>query len=82
MFKLIKLYIILKLNCIKGVKFMITDYIIHFSTLPKAEQIEQLITILIFLFVLLIICSILAFLKYKFLNKDKKNRFQKFLQKL
>mgnify|MGYP001857106357 CR=1 FL=1 len=52
---------------------MIANYLIYFNTLTEAEQDKQLFIILIFLFVLLIVCSIFTFLKIKFSDKTKKN---------
>ena len=61
---------------------MITNYLIYFNTLTKVEQGKQLSIILTFLFVLLIVVSILVFLKIKFSHETKENLFQKFLKKL
>lgn len=61
---------------------MITNYLIYFNTLTKVEQGKQLSIILTFLFVLLIVASILVFLKIKFSDETKENLFQKFLKKL
>ena len=61
---------------------MITNYLIYFNTLTKVEQGKQLSIILTFLFVLLIVVSILLFLKIKFSDETKENLFQKFLKKL
>lgn len=61
---------------------MITNYLIYFNTLTRFEQGKQLSIILIFLFVLLIVISFLAFLKIKFSDKTKKTLFQKFLKKI
>lgn len=61
---------------------MITNYLIYFNTLTKVEQGKQLSIILTFLFVLLIVVSILVFLKIKFSDETKENLFQKFLKKL
>ena len=61
---------------------MITNYLIYFNTLTRVEQGKQLSIILTFLFVLLIVVSILLFLKIKFSDETKENLFQKFLKKL
>ena len=61
---------------------MITNYLIYFNTLTKVEQGKQLSIILTFLFVLLIVVSILLFLKIKFSDETKENLLQKFLKKL
>ncbi len=61
---------------------MIANYIIYFNTLTRFEQGKQLSIILTFLFVLLIVVSILVFLKIKFSDETKENLFQKFLKKL
>lgn len=61
---------------------MITNYLIYFNTLTRVEQGKQLSIILTFLFVLLIVVSILVFLKIKFSDETKENLFQKFLKKL
>ncbi len=61
---------------------MITNYLIYFNTLTRVEQSKQLSIILTFLFVLLIVVSILVFLKIKFSDETKENLFQKFLKKL
>lgn len=61
---------------------MITNYLIYFNTLTRVEQSKQLSIILTFLFVLLIVASILVFLKIKFSDETKENLFQKFLKKL
>ena len=61
---------------------MITNYLIYFNTLTRVEQGKQLSIILTFLFVLLIVVSILVFLKIKFSDETKENIFQKFLKKL
>ena len=61
---------------------MITNYLIYFNTLTKVEQGKQLSIILTFLFVLLIVASILVFLKIKFSDETKENLFQKLLKKL
>lgn len=61
---------------------MITNYLIYFNTLTRVEQSKQLSIILTFLFVLLIVVSILLFLKIKFSDETKENLFQKFLKKL
>lgn len=61
---------------------MIANYIIYFNTLTRVEQSKQLSIILIFLLVLLIIVSFLAFFKIKFSDENKETLFQKFLKKL
>ncbi len=61
---------------------MITNYLIYFNTLTRVEQGKQLSIILTFLFVLLIVVSILVFLKIKFSDETKENLFQKFLKRL
>lgn len=61
---------------------MITNYLIYLVSLPKEEKIKQFLIMLGFFLFLLVICSLLAFLKAKFLNKSNDSLFQNFLKKL
>lgn len=61
---------------------MISNYIIYFNTLTRIEQGKQLSIILVFLLVLLIVVSLLAFLKIRFSDETKETLFQKFLKNL
>ena len=61
---------------------MIANYIIYFNTLTRVEQSKQLSIILVFLLVLLIVVSLLAFFKIRFYDETKETLFQRFLKKL
>lgn len=61
---------------------MIANYIIYFNNLTRVEQSKQLSIILVFLLVLLIVVSLLAFLKIRFYDETKETLFQRFLKKL
>lgn len=61
---------------------MITNYLIYLITLPKDDQVKQIVILLAFFTFLITICFILKFLKIKFLNKNKDSVFQRFLKKL
>ncbi len=61
---------------------MITNYLIYLSTLPKEKQIEQIVMILGFLFLILTISCFLIFLKFKLANKNKDSFFQRILKKI
>ena len=61
---------------------MIANYIIYFNNLTRVEQSKQLSIILFFLLVLLIVVSLLAFLKIRFYDETKETLFQRFLKKL
>ena len=61
---------------------MIANYIIYFNNLTRVEQIKKLSIILVFLLVLLIVVSLLAFLKIRFYDETKETLFQRFLKKL
>ena len=61
---------------------MITNYLIYLISLPKNEQLKQIIILLVFFTILISICFILKFLKIKFLNENKDSLFQKFLKRL
>lgn len=60
---------------------MITNYLIYLSTLPREKQIEQIVMILAFLFIILAFSCFLIFLKFKFTNKNKDSFFQRILKK-
>ncbi len=60
---------------------MFANYWIYLISLPKEEQVNQLIILLISVSVLFIICGIILFLKLKFKDKIKNKFFQKFLEK-
>ena len=61
---------------------MFTNYWIYLISLPKEEQFEQLVIILISFLILLIISLFLIFLKLKFQDKTKNKLFKKFLEKI
>ena len=61
---------------------MFSHYAIYFSTLSKAEKLEQALILTCSFVIFFIICGILYFLKTKFLDNTKNSRFQKFLKKL
>lgn len=61
---------------------MIANYIIYFNNLTRVEQSKQLSIILVFLLVLLIVVSLLAFFKIRFYDETKETLFQRFLKKL
>ena len=50
---------------------MIANYIIYFNNLTRVEQSKQLSIILVFLLVLLIVVSLLAFFKIRFYDETK-----------
>ncbi len=62
--------------------YMITNYLIYLSTLPREKQIEQIVMILGFLFLILAISCFLIFLKFKLANKNKDSFFQRILKKI
>ncbi len=53
---------------------MVTNYLFYLFTLPKEEQIKQILMLVIFFLLLSIICILLDFLKSKFSNKHKKEQ--------
>ena len=61
---------------------MFTNYFIYLNTISKEEQIKQILILLASFAILLSICGILKFIKWKFINKTKNNIFQKFLKQL
>ena len=61
---------------------MFTNYWIYLISLPKEEQFEQLVIILISFLILFIISLFLIFLKLKFQDKTKNKLFKKFLEKI
>ena len=61
---------------------MFTNYWIYLIYLPKEEQFEQLVIILISFLILFIISLFLFFLKLKFQDKTKNKLFKKFLEKI
>ena len=48
---------------------MISNYIIYFYTLPKEEQVKQLLIILVFFLILFLVSILLDFILSKF-NRD------------
>ena len=61
---------------------MFTNYWIYLISLPKEEQFEQLVIILISFLSLFSISLFLIFLKLKFQDKTKNKLFKKFLEKI
>ena len=61
---------------------MFTNYWIYLISLPKEEQFEQLVIILISFLILFIISVFLIFLQLKFQDKTKNKLFKKFLEKI
>ncbi len=58
------------------------NYLIYFNTLSEEQKLKQIFIVLIFLFILLAIGGLLAFLKMQYLDHTKNSLFQKFLKKL
>ena len=50
---------------------MISNYIFYLYALPKEEQIEQILMILVFFLISAIVCVFLDYIKSKFSNKHK-----------
>ena len=61
---------------------MFTNYWIYLISLPKEEQFEQLVIILISFLILFIISLFLIFLKLKFHDKTKNKLFKKKIKKI
>jgi len=59
---------------------MYTEYLLYLNVLEKAERNKQLLMIVIFWIIMLIIAGGLELLKYKYKDKTKNKKFQKFLE--
>ena len=50
---------------------MLSNYLIYLYTLPKVEQLKQVLILIIFFFIAFISCSLIDFFKSKFWDKHK-----------
>lgn len=61
---------------------MYVEYLLYLKTLSEAEKNKQIIMSVLFWTIVFAIAGGLEFLKYKYKDKTKKKKLQKFLEKI
>lgn len=61
---------------------MYMEYLLYLNVLTEVERNEQILMIIIFWITMLAIAGVIELLKYKYKNKTKNTKFQKFLENI